>query len=45
MLIYQGEELGLTQAEIPFDKLQDPEAKNNWPQTFGRDGALAPKRC
>ena len=42
MLIYQGEELGLTQAEIPFDKLQDPEAKNNWPQTFGRDGARTP---
>ncbi len=41
-LIYQGEELGLPQAEIPFEKLQDPEAKNNWPQTLGRDGARTP---
>ena len=41
-LIYQGEELGLTQAQIPFEKLQDPEAINNWPQTFGRDGARTP---
>ncbi len=41
-LIYQGEELGLPQAEIPFDKIQDPEARNNWPQTLGRDGARTP---
>ena len=41
-LIYQGEELGLTQAQIPFEQIQDPEAKNNWPQTFGRDGARTP---
>ena len=41
-LIYQGEELGLTQAHIPFDRIQDPEAKNNWPQTLGRDGARTP---
>ncbi|MYE87330.1 MAG: alpha-glucosidase [Gammaproteobacteria bacterium] len=41
-LIYQGEELGLPQAEIPFDRIQDPEAKNNWPQTLGRDGARTP---
>ncbi len=41
-LIYQGEELGLPQAEIPFDRVQDPEARNNWPQTLGRDGARTP---
>ncbi len=41
-LVYQGEELGLTQADIPFDKIQDPEARNNWPRTLGRDGARTP---
>lgn len=41
-IIYQGEELGLEQVEIPFDKLQDPEAIANWPATLGRDGARTP---
>ena len=40
--IYQGEELGLPQAEVPFDRLMDPEAIVNWPQTLGRDGARTP---
>ncbi len=40
--LYQGEELGLPQANIPFDNLQDPEAINNWPLTLGRDGARTP---
>lgn len=42
IFIYQGEELGLPQAHVPFDKLQDPEAITNWPQTLGRDGARTP---
>ncbi|MEO1474836.1 MAG: alpha-glucosidase [Pseudomonadota bacterium] len=41
-ILYQGEELGLPQADIPFDKLQDPEAIANWPKTLGRDGARTP---
>ena len=41
-IIYQGEELGLPQADVPFDRLQDPEALLNWPQTLGRDGARTP---
>ena len=41
-ILYQGEELGLTQAEIPFEDLQDPEAIANWPLTLGRDGARTP---
>ncbi len=41
-IVYQGEELGLPQADIPFDRLQDPEAKANWPKTLGRDGARTP---
>ena len=42
VFVYQGEELGLPQAEVPFDRLQDPEAIANWPQTLGRDGARTP---
>ena len=41
-ILYQGEELGLTQAHVPFDRLRDPEAIANWPQTLGRDGARTP---
>lgn len=40
--IYQGEELALPQAEVPFDRLADPEAIANWPETLGRDGARTP---
>ena len=40
--IYQGEELGLPQADIPFDRLVDPEGIANWPASQGRDGARTP---
>ncbi len=40
--LYQGEELGLPQAHVPFERLRDPEAIANWPQTQGRDGARTP---
>lgn len=42
IIVYQGEELGLTQVDIPFDQLQDPEAIANWPLTLSRDGARTP---
>jgi alpha-glucosidase len=42
VFLYQGEELGLSQAQIPFEKLRDPEAIANWPLTQGRDGARTP---
>ncbi len=42
VFVYYGEELGLPQAEVPFERLQDPEAIANWPQTLGRDGARTP---
>ncbi len=42
VFVYQGEELGLPQAEVPFEALQDPEAIANWPATLGRDGARTP---
>eukprot|EP01037_Dinobryon_pediforme_P019918 gene19918-20427_t len=40
--VYQGEELALTEADIPFDKLQDPYGKTFWPQYKGRDGCRTP---
>ena len=42
VILYQGEELGLTQVDIPFAQLQDPEAIANWPLTLSRDGARTP---
>lgn len=42
IFIYQGEELGLPQADIAFEDLQDPEAISNWPRTLGRDGSRTP---
>ena len=42
VFLYQGEELGLTQVEIGFADLKDPEAIANWPLTLGRDGARTP---
>jgi alpha-glucosidase len=42
IILWQGEELGLTQVEIPFNLLQDPEAIANWPLGQSRDGARTP---
>ena len=42
VFLYQGDELGLPQAEIGFADLKDPEAIANWPRTLGRDGARTP---
>ena len=42
IFIYQGEELGLPQAEVPYERLVDAEAIANWPKTLGRDGARTP---
>ena len=40
--IYQGDELGLTEADIPFEQLQDPYGKTMWPEFKGRDGCRTP---
>ena len=42
VIVYQGEELGLVQDEIPYEQLQDPEAIANWPLTLSRDGVRTP---
>ncbi|MEM6811324.1 MAG: alpha-glucosidase [Pseudomonadota bacterium] len=40
--LYQGEELGLPEASIPFEKLQDPWGIFLWPEWQGRDGCRTP---
>ena len=42
IIVWQGEELGMTQVDIAFEDLQDPEAIANWPLTLSRDGARTP---
>ena len=42
VFLYQGEELGLPQGDVPFDGSVDPEAIANWPETLARDGARTP---
>lgn len=40
--IYQGEELGLTEADVPLEKMQDPFGIFLWPEDKGRDGCRTP---
>ena len=42
IFLYQGEELGLPQAKVPFERLQDPFAKAAFTGEAGRDGARTP---
>ena len=40
--VYQGEELGLPNADVPRERLQDPEGLEFWPDLKGRDGCRTP---
>ncbi|MEO0859012.1 MAG: alpha-glucosidase [Pseudomonadota bacterium] len=40
--LYQGEELGLNEANVEFEDLQDPYGKEFWPEYKGRDGCRTP---
>jgi alpha-glucosidase len=40
--VYQGEELGLPEADVPFERLQDPYGITFWPNFKGRDGCRTP---
>lgn len=40
--IYQGEELGLPEVDIPFEDLVDPFGIEFWPEYKGRDGCRTP---
>jgi alpha-glucosidase len=42
VLLYQGEELGLPQAELRRDQLKDPVGDLYYPYTGGRDGCRTP---
>ena len=40
--LYQGEELGLPEATLQFEDLEDPWGKHHWPKWPGRDGCRTP---
>jgi alpha-glucosidase len=40
--LYQGEELGLTEATLAFEDLADPYGIRFWPEYKGRDGCRTP---
>ncbi|MFK7876162.1 MAG: alpha-glucosidase [Paracoccaceae bacterium] len=40
--LYQGEELGLGEADVAFEDLQDPYGIEFWPEFKGRDGCRTP---
>ena len=40
--LYQGEELGLEEAYVSYEELQDPYGKEFWPKFKGRDGCRTP---
>jgi alpha-glucosidase len=40
--IFQGEELGLPEAELAFEDLRDPYGIEFWPEYKGRDGCRTP---
>lgn len=40
--LYQGDELGLPEAAIAFEDLQDPYGITMWPEYKGRDGCRTP---
>ena len=42
LCIYQGDELGLPEAELRFEDLQDPYGIAMWPEVKGRDGCRTP---
>jgi alpha-glucosidase len=42
IFLYQGEELGLLQAQVPFERLRDPFAIASYAGGAGRDGARTP---
>lgn len=40
--LYQGEELGLNEARVAYEDLQDPYGIEFWPEYKGRDGCRTP---
>ncbi len=42
IFLYQGEELGMTEADIPYERIRDPWGLAMWPEWKGRDGCRTP---
>jgi alpha-glucosidase len=42
LCLYQGEELGLSEASVAYEDLQDPYGIRFWPDFKGRDGCRTP---
>jgi len=42
VFVYQGEELGLSDVAVPFEKMKDPLGISTWPADVGRDGCRTP---
>lgn len=42
IFIYQGEELGLEEAQVPPERMRDPFGLAHWPLLRGRDGCRTP---
>lgn len=42
IFIYQGEELGLSEAQVPPERMRDPFGLAHWPLLRGRDGCRTP---
>ncbi|WP_183439852.1 alpha-glucosidase [Pseudoduganella violacea] len=40
--LYQGDELAFTEADVPYELIQDPYGKTFWPEFKGRDGCRTP---
>jgi alpha-glucosidase len=40
--LYQGDELGLDESDVPFEQLQDAFGIAHWPRFKGRDGCRTP---
>jgi alpha-glucosidase len=40
--LYQGDELAMTEADVPYELLQDPYGITFWPEFKGRDGCRTP---
>jgi alpha-glucosidase len=40
--LYQGDELGLTETDVPYERMQDPLGKRLYPASKGRDGCRIP---
>jgi alpha-glucosidase len=41
-ILYYGDELLLTQVDVPHEELRDPVGKTFWPEERGRDGSRTP---